>query len=87
MTEQITFRVSFDPDEDGYIVHQVSNAYSFAMVPKAHTYYFGRDKARAFEQVRRLHAWQAKGNRVELTMIETPGRFETVADTKYGCAW
>lgn len=81
------FTVSYSPDDEGYIVHQVSNAFSFAMVPAKNEYDFGKDKARAWEQVRRLHAWQSKGNVVELRNLETPGRFEAVADTKYGCAW
>lgn len=87
MTGKITFCVSFCPDENGFIVHEVSNAYSMALVPANNQYYFGRDKARAYEQVRRLHDWQAKGNKIETRMIQTPGRFEAVADTKYGCAW
>lgn len=87
MTKKITFTVSFDPDEEGFIVHEVSNAYSFAMIPAQNQYYFGRDKAKAFEQVRRLHAWQAKGNEVPLRLLETPSRFEAVADTKYGPEW
>lgn len=83
----IPFVVSFDPDECGLIVHQASNAFSFAMVPAKFQYYFGNDKAKAYEQVRRLNKWQAKGNVVELRMMETPARFEMVADTKYGPAW
>jgi hypothetical protein len=83
----INFTVSFSPDDEGYIVHEVSNAFSFARVPAANQYFFGRDKATAHEQVRRLHAWQRKGNAVDLRDIETPERFEAVADTKYGCEW
>jgi hypothetical protein len=86
-TNQITFTVSFDGDEEGYIVHEVSNAFSFAMIPVGFSYYFGKDKAKAFEQCRRLAKWQAKGNKVETRLMETPARFEAVADTKYGCEW
>ena len=86
MASQINFKVSYSPDDEGYIVHQVSSAYSFASIPAKHSYLFN-SKAQANEQVRRLHAWQAKGHEVELRSIETPGRFEAVADTKYGCPW
>jgi hypothetical protein len=83
----INFTFSFDRDnESGYIVHEVSNAFSFAMIPVEHTSYF-ETKEQAAEQVRRLHAWQQKGNVITLRCIETPERFEAVADTKYGCAW
>lgn len=82
-----TFAFSFCPDEDGYIVHEVSNAYSFAMVPAEFQYYFGNNKAMAAEQVRRLDKWSAKGKEVITRLMETPGRFEAVADTKYGPAW
>lgn len=85
--EAIKFTVSYSADDEGYIVHQVSNALSFALVPANNQYEFGNDKVKAWEQVRRLHVWQAKGNVVELRNIETPERFEAVADTKYGCAW
>lgn len=81
-----TFTVSYDQDSGDYLVHQVSNAYSFAMIPAKHSCFF-ETKTMAHEQVRRLHAYQAKGNEIELRSIETPGRFEKVADTKYGCAW
>jgi hypothetical protein len=87
MTYQIPFTVSFDPDEDGYIVHQASRVFSFAMIPAKYKYYFGQDKAKAWDQVRRLNAQQAKGNEIALQTLETPSRFEAVADTKYGCAW
>lgn len=83
----LTFTVSFNADDAGYIVHEASNAYSFAMIPSEHQYYFGNDKAKANDQVRRLHAHQAKGNEIKMRLIETPGRFEKVADKKYGCAW
>lgn len=83
----INFTVSFDPDDQGYIVHEVSNAFSFARVPVEHSFYFGADQAKAWEQVRRLKNWQAKGHEITLRNIETPARFEAVADTKYGAAW
>jgi hypothetical protein len=57
------------------------------MVPAEFQYYFGKDKAKAADQVRRLDKWSAKGKEVITRLMETPGRFETVADTKYGCAW
>jgi len=85
MAYNIPFTVS--RDDQGYIVHQSSNAYSFAMVPANFQYDFGDDKAKAWEQVRRLNKWAAKGNEIKLRLIETPDRFEAVADTKYGCPW
>ncbi len=85
--EKISFTVSYSPDDEGYLVHEVTNAYSFCRIPVGHQYDFGNDKAKALDQVRRLHAWQAKGNVVTVKDYDTPGRFEVVADTKYGCAW
>jgi hypothetical protein len=80
------FTASYSPDDECWLVHEVSRAFSFAMVPAKNEAYFD-DRATALDQVRRLHAWQRKGNKVELRNVETPGRFEAVADTKYGCAW
>ncbi len=82
----INFTFSYSPDDEGYLVHEVSNAYSFARIPVEHTANF-ETKEQAKEQVRRLMKWQAKGNVVTLRDIETPERFEKVADTKYGCEW
>lgn len=86
------FTVSYSPDHDAYLVHEVSSAFSFAMIPAHNQAEFSpidykNAKSLAFEQVRRLHAWQRKGNKIETRMTETPSRFEAVADTKYGCAW
>lgn len=82
----ITFTASFSPDDEGYLVHETSNAFSFARVPVEYRSRFD-DKATAIEQVRRLHVHQKKGNAITLRMVETPARFEAVADTKYGRAW
>ena len=82
----INFTASFSRDDEGFLVHEVSNAFSFARVPVEHTYLF-ETKEIAIEQVRRLHAWQNKGHTITLRDIDTPERFEAVADTKYGCEW
>jgi hypothetical protein len=80
------FTTSYDADYEGYIVHEASSAYSFARIPASFRFLFNT-KAEALEQVRRLNKWLAKGNRVDTRNIETPARFERVADTKYGVAW
>ena len=86
--ETVHFEVIWDQDYECYIVRKASRAYSFSEVPANFTSEFSRaDKAKAYEQVRRLTKWQAKGNVIELQHIETPGAFEAVADKKYGCAW
>lgn len=80
------FQIVADTDFGVWVVRKASNAFSFSEVPAEFTYEF-ESKSKAIEQVRRLGAWQRKGNTVKLDMIDTPGCFEAVADTKYGCAW
>jgi hypothetical protein len=81
----ISFKVVTD-GLDFLVVDASIAAYSFAMVPAKNQAIFA-DKATALEQVRRLAKWQAKGNQVETRMMETPDRFEAVADTRYGVEW
>jgi len=80
------FQVVADQDYGVWLVREVSNAYSFSMIPTKHRAEF-ESKAQAFEQVRRLHNFQEKGNVIELSHSETPGCFEAVADKKYGVEW
>jgi hypothetical protein len=84
--EAINFQVVYDQYYRTYLVRERANHYSFSNVPKGSAVDFD-EKAKAYEQVRRLTKWQAKGNRIELFHQETPGCFEAVADTKYGCEW
>lgn len=80
------FQVVVDQDYGVWLVREVSNAYSFSMVPANFRNEF-ESKTQAYEQVRRLHKHQEKGNTIELQHCETPGCFEAVADTKYGVEW
>lgn len=71
------------PDSDyGFIVADASiGAYSFAMVPDGERWAFD-DRAAAVAQAKAL-----SGRNIPLRMIETPDRFEAVADTVYGPEW
>lgn len=76
------FTVAFDPDFQTWIVISTeTKAASFAMIPAAEAWEFST-KLEALEQAARL-----SGSDIKLRMIETPGRFEVVADTRYGAAW
>jgi hypothetical protein len=76
-----TFRV-FEND-GGYIVADASvRARSFAVVPRNEVYDFNT-AAEAAQQAKRLNAM----SNVPTRGIETPERFEAVADTLYGPAW
>jgi hypothetical protein len=82
-----TFTVLSDPDY-GFIVADASvAAKSFAMVPALARFCF-RVKAEAVAHAAALTD-QMKNNwgEIPLRMIETPDRFEAVADTLYGPAW
>lgn len=66
----------------GFIVADAStSARSFALVPTNYDWSFAK-KAKALAQAKAL-----SGKDVDCHMIETPDRFEAVADTRYGCAW
>jgi hypothetical protein len=58
-------------------------AFSFAMVPRDEAHLFGT-RAAAREQAKAL---AEKGGQIALRMMETPDRFEKVADEVYGAAW
>jgi hypothetical protein len=91
----LNLTVHFDAGYDGWIVREASHAYSMSYVPVKRTkngktdpvtYYF-ETKAEAYEQVRRLKLWVARGGQVEFKNTNTPELFEAVADSKYGVAW
>lgn len=76
------FTVAFDPGYGTWLVFSTeTRARSFAMIPVGVAYEFtNRDDAMA--QARKL-----SGTNTPVRMIETPERFEAVADTVYGGAW
>lgn len=77
-----TFTTAYDAGFQTWIV--ISNetkARSFAMVPVGAAWEFS-SKSEALEQAANL-----SGKNVPVRMIETPDRFEAVADTLYGAAW
>jgi hypothetical protein len=76
---------TFNVIRDGadWIVADASvTAHSFAMIPKFHQAVFSR-RYEAERQAEKLSG----GNPIETRMVETPDRFEAVADTLYGPAW
>ena len=76
------FTAAFDPGFKTWIVISTeTKAFSFAMVPAAEAWEFDT-KLEALEQAARL-----SGRDIKVRMIETPDRFEVVADTQYGAAW
>lgn len=76
-----TFKVIRDVDY-GFVVADASvGAHSFAMVPADRQFAYGtREQAEA-------EAKFLSGKTIPLRMIETPDRFEAVADIVYGPAW
>jgi hypothetical protein len=81
-----TFTVSTDSIY-GFIVHESARAQSFAMVPEDFQWNFD-SKVAALAQASKLTGFVAsRPGSVRTRMIETPDRFEAVADTRYGCAW
>lgn len=95
MTNDLNLTVHYDSDFEGFIVRQASYAFARSQVPshrvkngeRATVHYLFDTKAEAYEQVRRLNLWVARGGTLEFWGMETPALFEAVADTKYGCAW
>lgn len=77
-----TFTVVWSDDDKCYIVCKRSNARSFAMVPKSDEIPWMHDTFRSAERIA-----LALPDDTETRMVETPGRFETVADILYGEAW
>jgi hypothetical protein len=77
-----TFTAAFDPGFETWIVISTeTKATSFAMVPAGEKWEFP-SKEEALEQAQHL-----SGKNITVRMIETPDRFEAVADLKYGAAW
>lgn len=75
------FKVVKDPFYDFLVIDASVGAYSFAMVPATGKYEFS-NRADAEKRAKEI-----SGTEIETMMIETPERFEAVADTKYGAAW
>jgi hypothetical protein len=79
MTTATQFKAIRDGD-DWFVCDATIGAYSFAMVTRE--MFDTRKQAEA-----QAKAHNAKGQPIEVSMMDTPDRFEAVADTKYGCAW
>jgi len=77
-----TFTIAKDADYGWIVLDASVRSRSFAMVPVGTAWSFDAE-ADARAQARNL---SAAGN-IETRMIETPDRFEAVADTRYGAAW
>jgi hypothetical protein len=81
-TQMTTFTAAYDAGFQTWIVLSTeTRARSFAMVPVGETWEFAT-KLEALEQAKRISS-----KPVAVRMIETPDRFEAVADTVYGAAW
>lgn len=77
----IKFKVIRDADYGYIVADQSVGAFSFAMVPDDRKFsYVNKSAAIAA-------AKEYSGQNIPLRMIETPERFESVADTYYGVAW
>lgn len=77
-----TFTTAYDKGFNSWIVISTeTKATSFAMVPVGEDWDFS-SKSEAIEQAARL-----SGKNVKVRMIETPDRFEAIADIKYGPEW
>lgn len=77
-----TFTAAFDNGFKTWIVISTeTKATSFAMIPVGETWEF-ETKREALEQAAKL-----SGKPTKTRMIETPDRFEAIADIKYGAAW
>lgn len=74
-------------DEGDYLVADASfGPKSAALVPSSYCFRFVSRKA-AEEQAKTLSALSRDGRDIPTRMIETPDRFEQVADALYGPAW
>lgn len=77
-----TFTAAYDAGFQTWIVISTeTKAKSFAMVPVDENWAFST-RSEALEQASIL-----SGKPVRTRMIETPDRFEAIADSKYGAAW
>lgn len=81
-----TFTVHRDPFYGFIVADAAIGAKSFAMVPARHDWAF-QTKAEAEAQADYLTNFCGAVTPVPTRMIETPERFEEVADTLYGPAW
>lgn len=81
-----TFTVSTDSIY-GFIVHESARAQSFAMVPADFTWNFDAIGDAAAQAAKLNHFEHKHPGSIRTRMIETPDRFEAVADTRYGRAW
>jgi len=78
-----TFTFHRDPDY-GFIVADASvTARSFAMVPADREWSFEYE----LEARKAAIEYSRLGQPIPTRMIQTPDRFEAVADTRYGAAW
>jgi hypothetical protein len=76
------FTTAYDAGYKTWIVlSDETKATSFALVPAGEQWEFATKKE-AIEQAAKL-----SGGNIETRMIETPDRFEAIADKKYGKAW
>jgi hypothetical protein len=81
-TQMTTFTAAYDAGFQTWIVISTeTKAASFAMVPVGESWEFS-SKSEALEQATILSS-----KPVRTRMIETPDRFEAIADIKYGAAW
>jgi hypothetical protein len=81
-TQMASFTAAYDAGFQTWIVLSTeTRARSFAMVPVGETWEFAT-KLEALEQAKRISS-----KPVAVRMIETPDRFEAVADTLYGAEW
>ena len=78
-----TFTVAQD-GQDWIVLSTETRARSFAMVPTGFQWFFAT-KAEAIAQARKIN--DAFNMPIGTRMIETPDRFEAVADTQFGAAW
>ena len=77
-----TFTAAYDAGFQTWIVLSAeTKATSFAMVPVGEAWEFS-NKSEALEQAAVLSR-----KPVKVRMIETPDRFEAIADVEYGPAW
>lgn len=81
-TQMKNFAAAFDPEFGTWLVVSTeTRARSFALVPIGVEWEF-TNKGDAMAQARKL-----SGTETPVRMIQTPERFEAVADTEFGDVW
>jgi hypothetical protein len=81
------FKAAFDAtDGDWLVIDANYGPMSAAMVPWNEAWAFAT-KAEAAAKAEELNVRAAAGETFYMKVFDTPGRFEAVADTKYGVAW